>query len=82
MAEDQNKSEARAKTITINILEGLLPENLQAGVGVRLWDGSLWPDAEPRAATLVLYHPGALKSMFSSMRSTMFFPIIFSAFTL
>ena len=32
---------------------------------VRLWDGSAWDaDAEPRAFTLVLKHPGALRAMF------------------
>ena len=33
-------------------------------VGVRLWDGTRWPDAMPRPATLVLQHPGALRVMF------------------
>jgi cyclopropane-fatty-acyl-phospholipid synthase len=29
-----------------------------------LWDGSRWPDDEPRAATLVLPHPWSLRAMF------------------
>jgi cyclopropane-fatty-acyl-phospholipid synthase len=33
-------------------------------VGVRLWDGSPWPDEQPRSATLALKHPGALTRMF------------------
>ena len=33
-------------------------------VGVRLWDGKLWPDEAPRPVTLVLNHPGALRAMF------------------
>lgn len=33
-------------------------------VGVRLWEGSCWPDDTPRRTTLVLKHPGALRSMF------------------
>jgi cyclopropane-fatty-acyl-phospholipid synthase len=33
-------------------------------VGVRLWDGSPWPDEQPRSATLALKHPGALSRMF------------------
>jgi cyclopropane-fatty-acyl-phospholipid synthase len=33
-------------------------------VGVRLWDGTLWPDEAPRPVTLVLNHPGALRAMF------------------
>jgi cyclopropane-fatty-acyl-phospholipid synthase len=33
-------------------------------VGVRLWDGTSWPDEHPRKATLVLKYPGALARMF------------------
>ena len=33
-------------------------------VGIRLWDGTLWPDDRPRASVLVLKHPGALGQMF------------------
>jgi cyclopropane-fatty-acyl-phospholipid synthase len=33
-------------------------------VGVRLWDGTMWPDNGPRDAMLVLKHPGALGRMF------------------
>ncbi|MGH8101478.1 MAG: hypothetical protein ACREIW_09280, partial [Chthoniobacterales bacterium] len=32
-------------------------------VGVRLWNGAMWPDAQPREAILVLNHPGALGQM-------------------
>jgi cyclopropane-fatty-acyl-phospholipid synthase len=32
-------------------------------VGVRLWDGTMWPDDRARDATLVLKHPGALGRM-------------------
>ena len=67
MAEDRSKSAARVKLTTLNILEELLPKSPESGVNVRLWDGSYWPDDEPRAATIVLNHPAALKSMFSSM---------------
>lgn len=31
--------------------------------GVRLWDGTIWPDTQPKSATLVLNHPGALRAM-------------------
>ena len=67
MVDDRAKSAERAKSITLNILEELLPKDPGSGVGVRLWDGSLWPDGEQKAATVVLNHPGALKSMFYSM---------------
>jgi len=33
-------------------------------VGVRLWDGTMWPDDRPRKAVLALNHPGALGRMF------------------
>ncbi|MFH1086022.1 MAG: class I SAM-dependent methyltransferase, partial [Chloroflexota bacterium] len=33
-------------------------------VGVRLWEGTLWPDGTSRPTTLVLNHPGALRAMF------------------
>jgi cyclopropane-fatty-acyl-phospholipid synthase len=33
-------------------------------VGVRLWDGTRWPDEASRPVTLVLNHPGALRAMF------------------
>ena len=33
-------------------------------VGVRLWDGTMWPDDRPRKAVLALKHPGALGRMF------------------
>jgi len=32
-------------------------------VGIRLWNGAMWPDARTREATLVLNHPGALSQM-------------------
>ncbi|MHB9034192.1 MAG: class I SAM-dependent methyltransferase [Anaerolineae bacterium] len=31
---------------------------------VKLWDGSVWPDDNPRPAALLLQHPGALRAMF------------------
>ncbi len=33
-------------------------------IGVRMWDGTQWPDEQPRDASLVLKHPGALGQMF------------------
>ncbi len=47
------------------VLERLTP--LQTGqVGVRLWDGTSFPDVKPRACTIVLKHPGALRAMFAT----------------
>jgi cyclopropane-fatty-acyl-phospholipid synthase len=33
-------------------------------VGVRLWDGTVWPDQRPRAGVIALKHSGALGRMF------------------
>ena len=51
------------KQLTLRLLGALLGGESGA-VGVRLWDGTLWPDAAPRQATIVLQHPGALRAMF------------------
>ena len=52
-----------ATQVTLGILDELIgPQSAQ--VGVRLWDGTRWPDGGPRPATLVLKHPGALRAMF------------------
>lgn len=54
---------------TIRFLDemlGVMPHH----VGVRLWSGRRWPDEKPRAATLVLQHPGALAAMFSAGTET------------
>lgn len=67
MKGDKSAPALRAKSITLGILNDLLPSDPSSEVGIRLWDGSRWPDESPRAATIVLNHPGALKSMFSGM---------------
>jgi cyclopropane-fatty-acyl-phospholipid synthase len=64
MREDQ--SSIRAKSITLELLQQLLPDATLNEVGVRLWDGTAWPDDQPRPATIVLNHPGALRAMFLS----------------
>jgi len=51
-----------AARISLKLLDDLLGRD--GRVGARLWDGTRWPDERPRAATLVLRHPGALRSMF------------------
>jgi cyclopropane-fatty-acyl-phospholipid synthase len=48
---------------TLRFLNELFGPTALRDVSVRLWDGELWPDAAPRAATLVLKHPGALREM-------------------
>jgi cyclopropane-fatty-acyl-phospholipid synthase len=50
--------------ISIDILNELFEGHENGSVSIRLWEGSLWPDSQPRPATLVLKHPGALRAMF------------------
>jgi len=60
------KKEETARRITLEILDQLLkPWNDPPRLRVRLWEGTVWPDAEVQApATVVLRHPGALRAMF------------------
>jgi len=51
---------------TVDFLGRLLSHGRPDEVGFRLWDGTRWPDQRPRAATLVLNHPGALREMLSA----------------
>jgi cyclopropane-fatty-acyl-phospholipid synthase len=51
-----------AARITLKLLDDLFGAGTD--VAVRLWNGTRWPDDRPRAATLVLRHPGALRAMF------------------
>lgn len=48
---------------TIGFLDRLFAHTPLQNVSIRLWDGTPWPDEQPRAATVVLKHPGALRSM-------------------
>jgi cyclopropane-fatty-acyl-phospholipid synthase len=48
---------------TVGLLDRLLAHTPLQNVSIRLWDGTLWPDDRRRAATVVLKHPGALRSM-------------------
>jgi cyclopropane-fatty-acyl-phospholipid synthase len=66
MKEDQLSPSSRAKSITLQLLDELLSAEATQEVGVRLWDGTLWPDDQPRPARLVLNHSGALRAMFTS----------------
>ena len=67
MKEDQLSPSSRAKSITLQLLDELLTAEAAQDVGVRLWDGTLWPDDQPHPATIVLNHPGALRAMFGSL---------------
>ena len=53
-----------AKTLTLHVLDELIPYSLTDQVGIRLWDGTTWPDGKPRRTTITLNHVGSLRSMF------------------
>jgi cyclopropane-fatty-acyl-phospholipid synthase len=54
----------QATELTIRILSELFDNADLRRMRFRLWDGSYWPDEKPCPVTLVLKHPGALRSMF------------------
>ncbi len=49
---------------SVHLLDDLFGPIIGDKVGFRLWDGTCWPDDRPKATTLVLNHPGALRAMF------------------
>lgn len=53
-----------AKDVTVRVLDELFRGGGARQIGVRLWDGTTWPQDRPAAATLILNHPGALRAMF------------------
>jgi cyclopropane-fatty-acyl-phospholipid synthase len=52
-----------ATRLTLRLLDELFSGAAAQQVGVRLWEGTRWPDGSTPAATLVLKHPGALRAM-------------------
>jgi cyclopropane-fatty-acyl-phospholipid synthase len=48
---------------TRRFLDRLFAQAPLEHVSLRFWDGSRWPDDRPRAATVVLKHPGAIRRM-------------------
>ncbi len=52
-----------AREITLRLLEVVFPIQLLQNVNVRMWDGNSWPTSAPRAATVVLNRPSALREM-------------------
>ena len=64
MATEQTSPSDQAVERTKRLLDTLFGSDTGNQVAVRLWDGTRWPDATPRAATIVLQHPGALRQMF------------------
>ena len=66
MSRAQTSHTERAVRLTLRLLDELGFGDGEAGsqVGVRLWNGMLWPDDALRPVTIVLKHPGALRDMF------------------
>ncbi len=64
IASEQKIKADKAARLTRHILSALFGGGEGQKVGVRLWDGTRWPDDAPRPATIVLKHPGALRQMF------------------
>jgi len=58
------------KAITLGVLETLTGGREPQRLNFRLWDGSCWPNADPKPATLVLNRPSALKEMLSAGTET------------
>ncbi len=67
MASWSLKTDAQAVQTTLSLLQDIFGSDQLPNFGVRLWDGTTWqsrPEAgEAPRFTLVLQHPGALRSM-------------------
>ncbi|PYL87592.1 MAG: class I SAM-dependent methyltransferase [Verrucomicrobia bacterium] len=57
-------AEKNVEERTCHVLSEIFADCSLDKVGVRLWDGTAWPDERPRAAMLALKHSGALGRMF------------------
>src|SRR6266568_214979 len=57
-------SETSVQERTRHVLGEIFAQIPHGNLGVRLWDETIWPDDQPRAAVLALKHPGALGKMF------------------
>lgn len=58
-----NTSTAESREQTVKLLAELFPGEALRNISICLWDGTMWPDDSPRAVTLKLNHPGALRTM-------------------
>lgn len=57
------KEETRYRDLTLSLLNEFVAGDDLHGVGIRLWDGTCFPDDSPHRATIVLEHPGSLRSL-------------------
>ena len=49
---------------SVRILSELFNAEALRKLRIQLWDGTYWPNADPRPVTLIIRHPGSLRSMF------------------
>jgi cyclopropane-fatty-acyl-phospholipid synthase len=73
MSANQNVQKGGASPLTLDVLGQLFDRNALQNVKFRLWDGTIWPDDAPRPTTIVLNHPGALRSVFRDTRTDLSF---------
>src|SRR5438445_10625301 len=59
-----SSSQGSVKERTRHVLNEIFAGCSLDNVGVRLWDGTAWPDEWPRAAVLALKHAQSLARMF------------------
>ena len=59
-SSSQDSIKERTRHVLSEIFAGSSPDK----VGVRLWDGTAWPEGRARAAMFSLKHSGALARMF------------------
>lgn len=52
-----------ATATTVEFLDRIFAQAPLKDVSIRLWNDVWWPDEKPRAATIRLKHPGALRAM-------------------
>src|SRR6266550_1897689 len=57
-------SERTVKQRTIQVLNEIFGSCSPEKIGIRLWDGTTWPNERRCAAVLALKHPGSLGRMF------------------
>ena len=73
MPANQNVKKSGTSSLTLDVLGQLFDRNALQNVKFRLWDGTIWPDDAPRPTTIVLNHPGALRSVFRDTRTDLSF---------
>ncbi|PYK38761.1 MAG: class I SAM-dependent methyltransferase [Verrucomicrobia bacterium] len=59
-----SSSQDSVKERTLHVLSEIFAGSSLDNVGVRLWDGTAWPDERPRAAVVALNHSESLARMF------------------